>query len=237
MSSPDRTRRPLHKRRREDSEGSIHARCVSMSQFRECIYSERHSAKTTTENLQRQIHALQEVIRTLPGSGPAAPLDVSNSPDVIASDPRSMSEGHPLKAFVADRLLEAEWGRARCGDVRRAYVHWQRKTHGDGKPGLHHIAFSQEMKKHWPQKGCQARRYYHGIQLKEPEMLPSQKILPRHPIEGTPVPLPTSVPDDRGQSYGSKRWPSSGQRQYETASVSSASTTDSYPLSTESHSL
>jgi hypothetical protein len=173
MSASDRTRRSSHKRRREDSEGSVHTRCVSMHRFRECIFSERHSVKTTTENLQRQIKHLQEAILNLPGPGPDAPLDVSNSQDVTASsEPRPMSEGHPLQAFVADRLEEVAWGRARCGDVRRAYVNWHKKTHGDGKPGLHHIAlhhiaFSQAMRIHWKQKGCQARRYYHGVQLKQ----------------------------------------------------------------------
>jgi hypothetical protein len=187
MSAPDIPRRSSHKRRREDSEGSsVHTRCVSMYRFRECMFSERHSVQATTESLQRQINALQQVIRlqdecgTLPGPGPAAPLDV-NTQDGTESEPRPMSEGHPLKAFVADRLEQVEWGRARCGDVRRAYIHWQKHTHG--KPGLHHIAFSQEMKKHWAQKGCPARRFYHGVQLKE-----------------TTVTFPTSVPDDRGRS-------------------------------------
>ena len=170
MSAPDSTRRSSHKRRREDSDGSVHTRCVSIHRFKECIYSERHTQKITTENIQRQIRALQEAIRTLPG--PDAPLDVSNSQDVTASEPRPMSEDHPLRAFVSDRLEVVAWGRAKCGDVRRAYVNWHKKTHGDGKPGLHHIAlhhiaFSQAMRIHWKQKGCQARRYYHGVQLKQ----------------------------------------------------------------------
>jgi hypothetical protein len=126
--------------------------------------------QTLAESLQRQIHALKEVIRvkdqcgTPLGPGPAA-LARPNSRDIAMSEPRPMSKGHPLREFVDDRLAEMELGRARCGAVRRAYILWQKQT-CNGKPGLHHITFSQEMKKYWLKKGCPGRSYYHGVELK-----------------------------------------------------------------------
>jgi hypothetical protein len=125
--------------------------------------------QTIAESLQRQIHALQEVIRVKDQCGtPLAPIPLpwhGQTPGTLAmSEPIPMSKGHPLREFVDDRLAEMELGRARCGAVRRAYILWQKQT-CNGTP-LHHIIFSQEMKKYWLKKGCPGRSYYHGVELK-----------------------------------------------------------------------
>ena len=152
-----------HKRKRAEPA----VQYVTLAFFRERIFKERQTFQAKTDSLQRQIEALQEVVRM---------NDVGrNHLHTITKDATSpgketttsvvMREDHPLFAFVRDCLIEAGWARSKCGAVRRAYELWYAANHGEGKP-MHHIAFSREMRTYWQRKGCSARSYYQGIQLK-----------------------------------------------------------------------
>jgi hypothetical protein len=139
-----------------------HESCVD--RFRpilgESVYSERRSTKAVTDELQRQITALQATLGSM-SDAKSAPV-----PDKAETAARgTIPDGHPLQDFGTACLVSGkQWSRVPCGKIRQLYLKFH-ETNGDGTKPLNHIHFSRLLREIWPTEGCAARRVYTGLEV------------------------------------------------------------------------
>jgi hypothetical protein len=158
-TSPNKDQRPLREAQGEESKTNQNPGPSSSLDAAWVGHMLREQQKRTT----RQLEELRAEMLVLVESNASrnTPSNPTPTPEVCMTP--LVPSDHPLAAFICDMLIQEDWERARCGDVRAAYTKWA-SDHPLHKL-WNHINFAKEMSSWFPRCKSIKHREYTGVGL------------------------------------------------------------------------
>lgn len=121
----------------------------------------REQEKRTSRRLAEMRAEMLVLVESNASRG--SPSDPTPSPTPEVRTMPLVPSDHPLAEFIRDMLIQEDWGRARCGNVRTAYTTWA-SDHPLHK-AWNHLDFAKQMTEWWPRGKSTKNREYLGVRL------------------------------------------------------------------------